>query len=402
MKKEAEPSGSHRMRRLWAYGFLLFAVGVAVWLLLESGKDAAPAPTSVQAGPGGGPESPIVRVQEVQAGNISQTREYIGRVEAVDSVDLVARVSGYLESIHFVEGRHVRAGDLMFTLEENRYRAEIASRTGAVSQIEASLVEAEQYLGRLKSASRESVPEKDIEAAQRNVDSFKAQLVSARAGLDLAEIDLGYTAVRAPMSGRVTKKNYSVGDFVGPNSGTIATIVQFDPIRVVCSMSEVDYLNLVGQRGTSPETAFRPTLRLPNGRAYSGTGSWDFADTHIDATTGSISLRSRYSNPGGLLIPGGYVTVVMSSLKGERLPLVPQSAVSENKEGSFVYVVGAGNVAELRPIRKRSALGTDWIVEEGLKAGETIIVEGVQKVRPGQSIRASGDGAGTTPVTGGR
>ena len=177
-----------------------------------------------ETAPVGGPgarteaEAPLVRVQKVVEKKITTTKEYIGHVEAVDSVDLVARVSGYLKSIDFVEGRTVAAGDLMFTIEKDRFRAEIEVRKGTVSQIEASLVEAQKYLQRLKSTREGSVPEKDIEVAQKNVDNFQGQLVSAKANLDLAEIDLEYATVRAPMSGRVTKKNYSVGDFVGPNS----------------------------------------------------------------------------------------------------------------------------------------------------------------------------------------
>ncbi len=401
MESQPEPKGSTWLRRLFNYTFLLAAIAVAIWFFLESRKEAASAPE------GGGPrakiqvQAPLVRVQEVVEKEITQTRQYIGRVEAIDSVDLVARVSGYLESIHFTEGRYVKAGDLMFTIEKDRFRAEIESRKGTVSQIEANLVEAEKYLRRLQSASRESVPEKDIEAAQRDVDFYSAQLVSSKANLELAEIDLNYATVRASMSGRVTKKHYSVGDYVGPNSGTIVTIVQFDPIRVVCSLSEVEYLNMMRQSGSSPEAIFRPALRLPNGDLYSGNGSWDFVDTSIDPSTGTISLRSRYPNPNGLLIPGGYVTVVMSAIKGETLPVVPQAAVNENKDGSFVYVVGKDNLVEMRYIRKRSVHGTDWIVEDGIRVGETIIVEGVQKVRPGQAVEIEDGGAEKPPAAGG-
>ena len=389
------------MKRSFSYAFLLFAILVAVWFLLESRKEAASAPDETTGARTRPEEAPIVRVQVVREKKITRTREYVGKVEAIDSVDLVARVSGYLTSIDFIEGRLVKAGDLMFTIEKDQYRAEIDSRKGAISQIEANLVEAEKYLRRLKSARRESVPEKDIESAERDVDFYKAQLVSAKAGLDLAELDLSYTTVRAPMTGRVTKKRYSVGDYVGPNSGTITTIIQYDPIRVVCSMSEVEYLDLMEQSGSSPEKIFRPALRLPNGISYSGKGRWDFAGTEIDSSTGTISLRSRYSNPDGLLIPGGYVTVVLSTVKEKTLPLVPQASVVENKEGSYVYIVGKDNRAEMRLIKKGSVSGTDWIVEEGIKAGETVVVEGVQKISPGQRVKISSDGGNATSVSGG-
>ncbi len=401
MKSLEGSSSATGLKRLLSSIFLLAAVAVAAWFFMQSRRPAATAPDGGAQAKRPPAEAPVVRVHTVAGGEIRNTREYVGRVEAVDSVNLVARVSGYLRSIDFVEGRHVNSGDLMFTIEQDRFRAEIDARTGTVSQIEANLVEAEQYLGRLRSAREGSVPEKDIETAERNVGSYRAQLVTARANLDLARIDLEYATVRAPISGRVTKKNYSVGDFVGPNSGTIATIVQFDPIRVVCSMSEVEYLNLMEQSGASPENTFRPELRLPNGSVYSGRGRWDFADTAIDASTGTISLRSRYANPSGLLIPGGYVTVLLSSVKGETLPLVPQSAVGEDSRGSYVYVLGEGGIAERRFIKTRSALGQDWIVEEGLRAGETVVVEGIQKVRPGQVVQTSGAGAAAVPVPGG-
>ncbi|MBN2420295.1 MAG: efflux RND transporter periplasmic adaptor subunit [Deltaproteobacteria bacterium] len=399
MKQDKGVLGSAGIKRLANYAFLLVAVLIALWFFWGSGKDKASAP-------GAGPrqmmeaDAPLVKVQEVAAKEITGTREYIGLVEAIDSVDLVARVSGYLESIDFIEGRSVKAGDLMFTIEKDRFKAEIEARKGTVLQIQANLVEAEKYLQRMQSARAGSVPEKDIEAAQRNVSFYSAQLVSAKASLELAEIDLKYTTVRAPISGRVTKKNYSAGDYVGPNSGTIASVISIDPVRVVCSMSEVEYLNLVEHAGSSPEKIFRPTLRLTNGRLYQGHGEWDFADTRIDSSTGTISLRSRYVNTDGVLIPGGYVTVMMTPVKEEVLPLVPQAAVMEGSDGSYVYVVEANDIARTRIIRKRSVSGQDWIIENGIKPGETVIVEGIQKVRPGQTVKISGITTKTAPASG--
>jgi len=379
-------SGKNWKRRLLNYVVLLIAILLTIWFFLGSRKEVTSSPDAgpqakIQA------ETPLVRVQKVVQKEITETREYVGRVEAIDSVDLVARVSGYLESIDFEEGHFVKAGDLMFTIEKARFLAEIEARKGTVAQIEANVTEAEKYLRRVQSAKGGSVPEKDIESAQRDVDYNKAQLVSAKANLKLADIDLEYTTVRAPISGRVTKKLYSIGDYVGPSSGTIATIVRFDPIRVVCSMSEVEYLDLMERSGSSPEKIFSPTLRLPNNSMYPFKGLWDFADTAIDPSTGTISLRSRYANPDGLLIPGGYVNVVLAQVKGELLPLVPQAAVSESREGSYVYVVGDNNVVKTRIIKKRSTIGTDWVVEEGIRVGETIVVEGIQKVRHGQTVR---------------
>lgn len=344
--------------------------------------------------------APLVIAQEVVAKEISSSREYIGRIEAVDSVDLIARVSGYLETIDFIEGRNVKAGDLMFTIEKARFKAEIEARRGSVLQIEANLAEAEKYLQRLQTAKTGSVPEKDIETAQKNVSFYSAQLVSAKANLELATIDLAYATVRAPITGRVTLKRYSVGDYVGPNSGTIATVIRVDPIRVVCSISEVEYINLLERSGSSLEKIFRPSLRLPNGSLYKGDGAWDFVDTSIDPSTGTISMRSRFANPEGILIPGGYVTVILTPVRAEVRPLIPQPAVMESKEGSYVFVVDKENIASMRMIKKRSVLGTDWIIDDGIKAGEVVIIEGIQKVRPGQAVNISGGAAKAAPKTG--
>ncbi len=391
--------GAAGMKRLANYAFLCFAILIVLWIFLANRKDTD---SSSDIGPRVKmqAEAPRVRVQEITAKEITDTREYIGRIEAVDSVDLVARVSGYLESIDFIEGRNVKAGDLMFTIEKDRFKAEVEASKGTVLQIKANLDEAEKYLQRLQSAKAGSVPEKDIESAQRDVDYNSAQLVSAKANLKLAEIDLKYATVRAPISGRVTKKQYSVGDYVGPNSGTIATVIKTDPIRVACSMSEVEYLNLMERSGSSPEKIFRPALRLPNGRLYQGHGAWDFADPVIDNTTGTISLRSRYANPDGLLIPGGYVTVILSQVKGEILPLVPQAAVMEGRQGSYVYVVENEDTVQIRIIKKRSVLGKDWIVDKGIEPGETVIVEGIQKVRPGQKVKIMNGTADAAPTNG--
>lgn len=393
--------GTTNRKRWLNLAFWISAILAAAGFFPACGKDSDSTP---DRGPRGRmqAEAPLVRVQNVVEKEITSTREYIGRVEAVDSVDLVARVSGYLESIDFIEGRNVKAGDVMFTIEKDRFRADIEARKGMVLQIEANLVEAEKYLQRLQSAKPGSVPEKDIESALRDVDFNRAQLISAKANLELSEIDLRYATVRAPMSGRVTKKRYSVGDFVGPNSGTIATVIKIDPIRVVCSMSEVEYLNLMEKSGSSPETIFRPTLRLPNGSLFPGKGKWDFADPVIDTSTGTISLRSRYDNPDGLLIPGGYVAVLLSPVEGELRPVVPQAAVMEGREGSYVYVVGKDDVAEMRIIEKRTVSGKDWIIDKGIEPGETIIVEGIQMVRSGQAVKIESGAAKAAPKTGGK
>ena len=221
------------MGRLFSFGFLIVAIIVAGWFVVESQKDVTAAARNGGGGGGGGrpgasaEQAPLVQVKKIEASEISTTREYIGRVEAINSVDLVARVSGYLESINFEEGRFVKAGDIMFTIEKAEYLAEIEKQSGAIAQIRANLVQADKYLARLESASRESVPEKDIEMAQRNVDFYQAQLDSAKASLDLAQLELEYTTVRPQCRDVLPRKTIRLVTMWGPVR---------EPSRQLCSL----------------------------------------------------------------------------------------------------------------------------------------------------------------------
>ena len=334
---------------------------------------------------------PLVNVAPVVEQEVNPPSEFVGRVEALRAVDLRARVQGELERVHFEEGAKVKSGNLLYVIEQSTYRALADADAARVAQARATLEKAEKYLKRLETVRSGGVSATDIETAQSDVAQSRAALQAAEATLTQSEINLGYTTITAPISGRIGKNAYSRGNLVGPDCGALARIVQTDPIRVVFSVSENDLPAMQRKRRSMTEAELAQAgmirLRLPNGEAYPLPGRPDFMDNEVDPTTGTIALRVQFDNPDGYLVPGQYVTVLVSLSNPVKMPVVPQSAVLEDREGRYVFVVEGDGRAVQRRIQTAETLGTVWAVKGGLSPGETIVVEGIQKVRPGQPVQ---------------
>lgn len=348
------------------------------------------------AAPPGQGRPPAVGVLTVTEMEVNPPDEYVGRVEAIQSVDLRARVEGFLEQVAFREGGEVREGDLLYLIEQAPYKARVSQSKAKVAEAEATLTKARQYLKRLKAVRSGGVSATDMDTAVSAELQAKAQLQEAQAALEQAELDIGYTTITAPIGGRIGRTAYTKGNLVEPASGALARIVQMDPIRVVYSLSERNFLAARAARnngnGSGEDCRLVPRLELPDGTAYPAAGRIDFVDNQVDAATGTIAVRAAFDNPDGVLLPGQYVTVLVACREGKRLPVVPQAAVQEDREGRYVFVVDAENRVQQRRIKTGGTLDTRWAVEEGLTAGETIIVQGVQKVAPGQVVEPVPDG----------
>ncbi|NOX25594.1 MAG: efflux RND transporter periplasmic adaptor subunit [Deltaproteobacteria bacterium] len=344
-------------------------------------------PLAAQAGPMGPGRPPTVIVAKIGQADVAPTARYVGHVEAVQTVDLRARVEGFLEQIKFKEGDFVRAGDILFIIEQSAYKARVAADEAGVARNRAELNRAGSYLKRLKSANREAIPATDMDNAIAADLTAKANLAKAQADLTLARLDLSYTTVKAPISGRIGRTNYTVGNLVNPAAGPLARIVQVDPVRVLYSISENDLgavqAAIRGKGNFSGLLA--PRLKLANGRPYALAGRLDFIDNEVDAATGTIAIRAKFPNPGGVLIPGQYVTVILKTATPKIMPIVPQAAVLNGKDGRFVLTVRHG-IASPRPITTGTVVGSYWAVKSGLKTGDEIIVSGIQKVRPGMPV----------------
>ncbi|KJS30047.1 MAG: hypothetical protein VR64_17840 [Desulfatitalea sp. BRH_c12] len=359
-------------------------------LTLLAGSTALPLVTQAAPPREAGPP-PTVMVTRVTEEDVNPPKEYVGRVEAIQSVDLRARVEGFLEKVAFREGALVKAGDLLYVIEQAPYRARLAEARARVSQAEAAMTQARQYLQRLRNVKTGGVSALDLDAAISSEQQAAARFVEAKANLDQAQLNLEYTSIQAPISGRIGRTAYTRGNLVGPASVALARIVQIDPIRAVYSVSENEVVDAQmapksGRGGDKGDSLFVPRLKLPNGKMFPDPGRIDFIDNQVDPDTGTIAIRAVFDNPQGLLLPGQYVTVLLSRSASRRLPVIPQAAVVEDRNGRYVFVVDDQKTVRMRRIETGNAIRNHWVVENGLTAGETIIVQGIQKVTPDQKV----------------
>jgi membrane fusion protein (multidrug efflux system) len=323
---------------------------------------------------------------------VADSTQYVGRTEAVSVVDLRARVTGFLMERDFEEGRDVRQGDLLYAIEREPYQASVDVAEAAVAQTEATLANAESYLNRLNQVTTSGgASEASRDTAQRTVLETRALLQERRAQLTQARLNLGYTEIRAPISGRIGRTSVHVGNLVGPDSGVLATIVQLNPIWVSFPVSDRDYLGLQRKTGGSPTLAgLVPTISLVDGTEYPHRGKIDFQDNRVDRATGTIMLRATFPNPQLLLRPGQFVKVIQSEQSSVKRLVIPQASIQRDQVGPYVFTVDPGKkVAEIRRVTLGDEYGTDWIVTGGLSAGEWVISEGIQKVTSGIQVDPS-------------
>ncbi len=338
----------------------------------------------------GGP-LPTVTVVTVTEQEINPLTEYVGHVEAIQTVDLQARISGFLEKIYFKEGSDVSAGSRLYLIEPAPYQTKVAINAARVAKGESAVKAARQHLERIQAVRTGGIPMTDIEAAQAAAEQAQAELQEARAMLDLSKIDLAYTRISAPITGRIGATSLSVGNMCGPTSGALARIVQLDPIRVLFSISENDLGAIKAAQidATNQKSAglMRPRLRMADGTELESFGEIDFVDNQVDPTTGTIAVRALFDNPQKLLLPGQYVQVRVSQKEKKTLPVVPQSAILEDRDGRYLLLVDEQSQVVQRRVTTGAVVGSFWAIETGLAAGERVIVKGVQKVRPNEAVQ---------------
>src|SRR6056297_3484517 len=351
-------------------------------------------PAAGFAGPGGeGKQAPppLVKVSAVALKDANKPEKYVGHVEAIVSIDLQARVEGYLETVNFQEGAFVEKGQLLYVIEQPPYKARVTSAEAKVTQARASLFKAETRLRRLRSAQPESVPQTQLDDAKAARDLAQGQLEEAQANLELAQIDLDYATIEAPLEGRIGKSFYKKGDLVSPASKPLAEIVSVDPIRVVFSVSEkqLDIIQkaFIDAKTEKDQGVLKVQLEFPNKTKYPQSGRIAFVDNKMDPDTGTIAVWARFDNPKGRLVPGEYVNVFVRSAEPDMQPAVAQRAVQTDRQGDFVYVVDHTNMVKKRRIRTGAALGGQFIAKSGLSKGDRVIVQGLQKVQPEMKVQ---------------
>ncbi|MFC0220201.1 efflux RND transporter periplasmic adaptor subunit [Pseudochelatococcus lubricantis] len=345
--------------------------------------------------------APAVVVHAVESMIIAPANEYIARVEALEAVDLRARVSGFIEEIPFKPGAYLKQGDLLFKIEPALYEAAVAAAQAQLSRAVAARTQAANTLDRnTQLVNRNTVARTVVEDAQTAFDIAEADVAAARSALSKAELELSYTRISAPISGRIGQPAFTVGNFVDPNSGAIARLVQVDPIRVTFSASEADIVTMHQkglENGRTDRDGVDIALILPNNRAYAPPGRLEFIGPEVDPRTGTAAVRSIFPNPDGLLAPGQFVRVNLRDASPDEGPVVPQTAVLQDRQGRFVYVVGQDDVARQRRIDTGVKLGDGWHVRQGMQPGEKVVVQGAQRLSDGVAVQVVSEAAGDRP-----
>lgn len=354
------------------------------------------ATVAAQPMPGGPPAVGVVRVAKQQ---ITQSNEFVGRIQSIGRVSLVARVSAFLEKRLFVEGAEVKKGDLLYLLEQPPYQAQVDFNKANVAQLEAQHTYAAQQLGRatylLKTPAGQ---QQSVDQTISNERSLAAQVASAKAQLETAEINLGYTEIRAPIDGKISATAVTEGNVVSPTSGTLATLISQDPMYVnfpVATRTAIELRDKYVPKGGFAAVVIR--LRLPSGKIYKEAGHLDYVSPTIDQNTDTITLRGVIPNPVLVAAKPGqptlreledqeFVTVRLEGVEPVSVLGIPRTAVLTDQQGDYVYVVDAQNKAEIRRIHLGQSTPSTAVVTSGLNEGELVISEGVQRARPGEVV----------------
>jgi len=335
------------------------------------------------------PPPPAVSVTPVVSRQVTETIDYVGRLTAVDKVDIVARVTGFLEQRTFKEGQYVKKGDLLFRIEQDTYRAAVEQARANLAKAKATEVNAKLQFERGKELVRnQNIPQATVDQREADEQAAQASIMEAQAELDQAEINLGYTEIYSPIDGRIGVAIVTEGNLVQPSSGKLATIVSQDPIYVAFQVSQRNLLDYFRRRAEDPEknTHVNIRIKLPNGTIYPHSGVSDFLDVQVDPTTDTVTVRATVPNPDHVLIPGGVVGVSVERGAPKSALTIPQAAVLLDQAGRYVLVVDAAKKIEQRRVTTGVEQGRNVVVTDGLKEGELVIVEGIQKVRPGQVV----------------
>lgn len=335
---------------------------------------------------------PSVVAVKAQQRSIEDEEQFVGRVVAVNRVELRARVEGFLKAQLFKEGQKVEVGDVLFQIEPDQYEAVVQQREADVEKAKADSQNADAQLAR----GEELLKSKNI--AKAKVDELtaaaavaKASIAQAEAALTAAKLDLSYTKVTAPVAGRIGLAEITVGNLVAPASGTLATIVSRDPIYLQFPVTQrqlLDAKKRIKAKGEDPKDIVA-RVRLSDGSLYEHDGHLDFVDVTTDQGTDSVTLRAEIPNPDGLLVDGAYVGVVLQSGEPQSAIVVPQSALQVDQQGVFVLVVDADGKAQVRRVETGASKGADMVIKKGLEVGDLVITQGVQKVRPGQEVKVA-------------
>lgn len=355
---------------------LCFGMGIALSATASQAQDAPQAPP------------PAVITQQIVVAPIDAPESFTATVEPIESVEVQARIQGFIEEVVFDAGQIVQTGDVLFRIEPNQYAAEVSSAEASVAQAEAQRVRAESEAKRQQElVNRNATATVNLEQAQADFQVAEANVQAAQAGVELAKINQGYTTITSPITGKIGQALITKGNFVGPSAGSLAQIVQLDPVRVVFSIPEQLLLELQ-QAGVAESGAesVNFNLMLSNNAEYPLPGRLEYIDNQVDTATGTVAVRIIYDIPEALLLPGQFVTMVIAEKDLTELPVVPQTAVLQDREGRYVFIVKDDDTVTMTRISTGPRVDDGWAVTEGLQGGELVVTQGVQRLQDGMQV----------------
>jgi membrane fusion protein (multidrug efflux system) len=329
-----------------------------------------------------------VGVVKAEIKPISKASDFVGRVEAINRVQINARVKGFLEDVQFTEGDLVKDGTPLYRIEQGLFKAAVEQAQGALERSKAAKTLTEIQLQRAqelltKQAGTAVTRDQALAADQQ----AQGQILIDEANLDTANINLGYTEIKSPIAGKIGRTNITKGNVVGPDSGPLTLVVSQDPMYVTFPVSEADVME-ARKDGRTNVKNIKVKLRFSDGSIYDQVGEINFVDVTVDRGTDSVTLRATMANPKGTLIDNQLVRVILESGTPVDKVVIPQAALIADQEGVYVFIVDDGKAA-VRRVKVGDESGTGIVVESGLSGGELVIVEGLQSIRPGAPVRAT-------------
>ncbi len=366
------------------------SIGALLAALLSVGPTLALAQTPATARP----PTPV-SIVEIKPENTPATFEFTGKTASSRQVEINARVEGYLEKIAYTEGSLVKEGQLLFQLDPKPFQASLDSAKANLAQQEAALTRARQTLARVKPlAKQNAVSQQDLDNSTANVLESEAKVQAARANVEQAQLNLGYTTIRSPLTGLSSSANYREGALIrsGGTGSQLTTIVQIDPMWVNFGVGENEVLKIRGQqeagqlKGPGVGKA-EVDLILADGSTYPQKGRITFVDPVVNAQTGTYNIRAVVPNPDNQLSPGQFVRVQIKGAFRPNAILVPQVAVMQGPTGKFVFTVGPDNTAQPKPVQVGDWYGDQWIIDAGLEAGDRVVVDGAVRLQPGAPVQ---------------
>ncbi len=330
-----------------------------------------------------------VAAREVEDRPYNLPEKYVAHAEPLQEVELLPQVDGYIKEVRFKEGDIVKAGDVLYVLDAERYQAIANQRQADLAAAEAEERRAQRYWERMQKADSRGITQLELDNAEAGADKAKAAVFQAKANLVVAEYDLKKSIVTAPISGQIGKTAAHVGDYVSPAKGALAKIVQVDPIRVSFPLTDRAYVAWRQAQIEGKEINFRQRLLLPDGSEYAEQGTWAFDDNTMSKETATIIMRLNFPNPDRLLVPNTYVTLLVDKKNPPVTPCVPQQAIFDLSTGEqALWVLNEETMTVSQRTVKTREMSEGWVpVDGGLKPGEKVIISGVGKLREGAKVK---------------